>query len=277
VYIDDRAIPFNGDWAETLKRIEEFKPWTERRGLPVYDETEKQNKYVFLRVDENGLAIKFSDDINDFKTWNHYGFIPEPEHLEKLTREGIAAWTGNDTWYYIMQHDAWRYMNLDLRTEIDKLNIVKSLTYSGYPLQGRTKIHGMDISIENLKGSTRSGTDKNGESWSQKLGWDYGYIRGTVGKDKDHVDCFLGPNHESAKVFVIHQVDPFIEGSPFDEDKVMLGWDNVEEAKAAYLEQYNRPDFFGSIEEMDIDVFKDKAFREENKGKMLTCQQSEKT
>ncbi|MDR1220419.1 MAG: hypothetical protein LBK73_12530, partial [Treponema sp.] len=38
MYIDDRAIPFNGDWEETLKRIEEFKPWTERRGPPISDE-----------------------------------------------------------------------------------------------------------------------------------------------------------------------------------------------------------------------------------------------
>jgi hypothetical protein len=174
MYIDDRAIPFNGDWEETLKRIEEFKPWTE-----------------------------------------------------------------------------------------------KSLTWSGYPLQGRTKIHGMDISIENKKGSTRSGTDKNGTSWSQKMGWDYGYIRGTVGKDKDHVDCFVGPNPESEKVFVIHQVDPFIDGHPFDEDKVMLGWDNAKDAKIAYLEQYNRPDFFGSMDEMDIETFKEKAFDPKNKGKKL--------
>jgi len=30
VYIDDRAITFNGDWKETLKQIEEFKPWMEK-------------------------------------------------------------------------------------------------------------------------------------------------------------------------------------------------------------------------------------------------------
>ena len=94
MYIDDRAVPFSGDWSETLKQIGDFKPWTE-----------------------------------------------------------------------------------------------KSLTWSGYPLQGRSKVHGMDISIENKKGSVRSGTDKDGHDWSIKMNFDYGYIRGTVGKDKDHVDC----------------------------------------------------------------------------------------
>jgi hypothetical protein len=196
VYIDDRAISFNGNWEETLKQIEEFKPWTERKRPPVYDETGKENKYVFLRVDENGLGIKFSDDIDDFKTWNHYGFIPKPEHLEKLTREGIAGWTGNDTWYYIMRNSAWRYMNLDLCTEIDKSNIEKfkswidkSLTWSGHKLQGRAKVQGMDISIENKKGSVRNGIDKDGHEWNTRMNYDYGYIRGTVGKDKDHLDC----------------------------------------------------------------------------------------
>jgi hypothetical protein len=152
---------------------------------------------------------------------------------------------------------------------LENHSIKKSLTYSGFPLQGRTKVHGMDISIENKKGSTRSGTDKDGKPWSQKMGWDYGYIRGTVGKDKDHLDVFVGPNPESEKVFVIHQVDPFADGHPFDEDKVMLGWDNANDARIAYLEQYNRPDFFGGIEAMDIETFKEKAFDPKNKGKKL--------
>jgi hypothetical protein len=51
----------------------------------------------------------------------------------------------------------------------------------------------------------------------------------------------------------------------------MLGWDNAEEAKEAYLGQYNRPDFLGSMDEMDIDKFKEMAFNEEYKGKMIKC------
>jgi hypothetical protein len=161
------------------------------------------------------------------------------------------------------------FRNRLMKKPEEDIETEKSLTWSGYPLQGRTKIHGMDISIENKKGSTRSGTDKDGKPWSQKMGWDYGYIRGTVGKDKDHVDCFVGPNPESEKVFVIHQVDPFTDGHPFDEDKIMLGWDNAKDAKIAYLEQYNRPDFFGNMDEMGIDEFKDKIFDEKNKGQKI--------
>ena len=65
----------------------------------------------------------------------------------------------------------------------------KSLTYSGHKLQGRTKIYGLDISIENKKGSYRSGVDKDGHKWKTYMNYDYGYIRGTVGVDKDHLDC----------------------------------------------------------------------------------------
>ena len=143
----------------------------------------------------------------------------------------------------------------------------KSLTYSGYPLEGRTKIHGMDISIENKKGSVRSGVDKDGHEWAIKMAYDYGYIRGTVGKDKDHVDVYIGNNPESEKVFIVHQNDPTT--GKYDEDKVMLGFNSAKEAKAAYLRQYDRPGFFGEMVEMSIEEFKEKAFDKKNKGKMI--------
>jgi|GEM_PF-1017136 len=143
----------------------------------------------------------------------------------------------------------------------------KSLTYSGYPLEGRTKIHGMDISIENKKGSVRSGVDKDGHEWAIKMAYDYGYIRGTVGKDKDHVDVYIGNNPESEKVFIVHQNDPTT--GKYDEDKVMIGFNSAKEAKAAYLRQYDRPGFFGEMVEMSIKEFKEKAFDKKNKGKMI--------
>jgi hypothetical protein len=143
----------------------------------------------------------------------------------------------------------------------------KSLTWSGHKLQGRAKIQGMDVSIENKKGSTRSGTDKDGHEWHTHMNYDYGYIRGTVGKDKDHVDAYIGPNPESETVFIVHQNDPTT--GAYDEDKVMLGFDTLEEAKSAYLSQYDRPGFLGSIGAMDIETFKEKAFDEKNKGKRI--------
>lgn len=74
-------------------------------------------------------------------------------------------------------------------TDLSSKKVIKSLTYSGYKLQGRTRLYGMDISIENKKGSYRSGVDKDGHKWKTLMHYDYGYIRGTVGTDKDHLDC----------------------------------------------------------------------------------------
>jgi predicted kinase len=145
----------------------------------------------------------------------------------------------------------------------------KSLTFSGHELQGRETVQGMKVSIENKKGSTRSGTDKDGHVWHTKMHYDYGYIRGTVGVDKDHLDAYVGPYPESSRVFIVNQNDP-VTGD-FDEQKVMLGFNESSEAKAAYLKQYDRPGFFGSIIEMDIDTFKETAFDDGNKGKPLAA------
>ncbi len=145
--------------------------------------------------------------------------------------------------------------------------IEKSLTFSGWKLQGRRKVQGMNISIENKKGSVRHDVDKDGHKWASKMHADYGYIRETVGKDKDHLDVYCGPNPESTKVFIIHQNDPTT--GRYDEDKIMLGFDSAEEAKALYMKQYDRPGFFGSMDETDIETFKKRAFADSAKGKKL--------
>jgi len=154
------------------------------------------------------------------------------------------------------------------------LNIRKSLTYSGHPLQGRTKVQGMYISIENKKGSTRKGVDKDGHNWKCKMHHDYGYIRGTVGVDKDHLNAYVGDNPESETVYIVNQNDP-VTGK-FDEQKVMLGFESIGEAKKAYMKQYDRPGFFGGIISMSIDDFKEEAFNIKNKGKPIMVKSADK-
>jgi hypothetical protein len=144
-------------------------------------------------------------------------------------------------------------------------NVTKSLTYSGHKLQGRTRLYGMDISIENKKGSYRSGVDKDGHKWKTLMHYDYGYIRGTVGRDKDHLDTYVGPDKEAQKVYVIHQNDPVTH--KYDEDKCMLCFSSAADAKAAYMKQYDRPGFYGSMTTMTIEQFKSFIFS--HKGKMV--------
>lgn len=104
------------------------------------------------------------------------------------------------------------------------------------------KVHlnmdGMRISIENPKGSVRSGTSPDGTKWSNTLACDYGDIRGTESVDGDPVDIYLSDHPEKGAVFVIDQVDP--KTGKFDEHKVMYGFDSIEDAKKTYLACYQK-------------------------------------
>ena len=100
------------------------------------------------------------------------------------------------------------------------------------------RLHGLDISIENPKGSTRSGKDASGKKWSNKLHHHYGYIRRTKGKDGDHVDVFIGPHPDEPVAFVVDQVSP--ETGEFDEHKVLLGFKTAEDAEKGYLANYEK-------------------------------------
>lgn len=103
--------------------------------------------------------------------------------------------------------------------------------------KGHVKVDGFDITIENPKGSVRSGKDADGKEWSVTMNNDYGYIRGTEGVDGDHIDVFLSDNPESGDVFVIDQVNP--DGT-FDEHKVMYGFKSALAAKRAYKANYSK-------------------------------------
>ena len=54
-------------------------------------------------------------------------------------------------------------------------------------------------------------------------------------------------------MYVVEQVSP--ETGLYDEDKVMLGFDSEEQAKAAYLAHYDDHRFFGSIHYLDFSDF----------------------
>jgi hypothetical protein len=98
--------------------------------------------------------------------------------------------------------------------------------------KGHVKIAGLDISIENPAGSKRR------PEWP-KLAHHYGYIKGTIGKDKDHVDVFLTEHaaDTSRPVFVVDQRS---KDGRFDEHKVILGVTNRADAKKAYQANYSK-------------------------------------
>lgn len=120
--------------------------------------------------------------------------------------------------------------------------------------KGHIKINGFDVTIEQPAGSVRSGKDASGKEWSQVMNNTYGYIRGTEGVDGDHIDVFLGPDMNSDMVYVVDQVNT--DGS-FDEHKVMIGFSSLEDARSAYLSNYEDGwQGLGNITGVALDGFK---------------------
>lgn len=120
--------------------------------------------------------------------------------------------------------------------------------------KGHIKINGFDVTIEQPAGSVRSGKDVNGKEWSVTMSNTYGYIRGTEGVDGDHIDVFLGPDMNSDMVYVVDQVNT--DGS-FDEHKVMMGFSSLEDARSAYLSNYEEGwQGVGNITGVALDEFK---------------------
>jgi len=124
---------------------------------------------------------------------------------------------------------------------------------AGNYAMGLVRVHGLEVRIENPKGSIRSGVGRDGTPWSVRMANDYGYIRRTEGADGDGVDVFLGPRLESELVFVVDQV----VGGRFDEHKVILGATSEEEARDIYLSNYS-PGWrgLGTITALPIAEFK---------------------
>ena len=121
--------------------------------------------------------------------------------------------------------------------------------------KGHVSLHGLDISIENPRGSTRSGQREDGSTWSHEMSDHYGYIKRTEGGDGEHVDTYIGQHPESKKVYVVDQLDQKTGG--WDEHKVMLGYKTKKEAIAAYKSNFDKGWKVGPVHAMDMDEFKD--------------------
>jgi hypothetical protein len=138
--------------------------------------------------------------------------------------------------------------------------------------KGHVSIQGLDISIENPKGSTRKGPiDKvtGKPAWEAEMPAHYGYIRGTVGGDGEHVDVHLGPRTKALfdgtpadaarePVYVVDQIDPAT--GKFDEHKALLGFHTGIEATRAYDAGFtdgSGPSRRGHVSEMTFPEFKE--------------------
>ena len=110
---------------------------------------------------------------------------------------------------------------------------------AGNYAKGHIRVAGLDISVENPAGSTRSGVDADGKAWQNQLAHHYGYIRRTTGADGEHVDTFVKPGtpeNYSGNVFIVDQIDPAT--GKFDEHKVVIGAADRADAEAIYRANY---------------------------------------
>lgn len=153
----------------------------------------------------------------------------------------------NDTNYVIFKPEDMKItehtkFSLRLKSAIEETetNPSDAQKESGNYKKGHIKFGGYDYTVENPKGSTRSGKDADGKEWKVTMHDTYGYIRGRFGKDGDHSDMFINDKADldnwNGDVFVVDQVNP--DGS-FDEHKVMYGYDSMNDAKKAYLANYS--------------------------------------
>lgn len=128
---------------------------------------------------------------------------------------------------------------------------------SGNYKKGHCSWQGLDITIENPKGSIRSGRDPlTLKCWQVEMPYSYGYLKRTTGADGDSVDIAIGPCETSDKVFIIDQTT--LDGA-FDEHKVFICCAN--ELEAMYLHQKGFSDGLGErrqgpITSMTIEAFK---------------------
>lgn len=151
-------------------------------------------------------------------------------------------------------------LTLDVGAGVKKLRAKEE---PDHPYHGFLDVQGIPVHVENKRGSVR-----RGPGWKTKMGHHYGEIRGSKGADGDAVDAYIGRNHDSPLVVVVHQKAP--GSTEYDEDKVMLGFDRIVDALKAYRDQYDKPGFYGTHTAMSVPEFKRMLEKHGSKGRKLT-------
>jgi len=114
-------------------------------------------------------------------------------------------------------------------------------------------MNGLNIVVENEEGEYREGP-----TWRALMPADYGYIFGAKGADGDWLDCYVGPNIQSKRVYVIDQNK--VGSRDFDEHKCMLGYDSSFAAVHDYIRSFDPQELgeriFRGVDELSMDEFK---------------------
>jgi hypothetical protein len=96
------------------------------------------------------------------------------------------------------------------------------------PVVAHEEVAGIPVAVQTPEGEAR-------ESGAVPKGGDYGFIKGTVGADKQAVDTLVGPQKTSKRAWVVDHLD---KDFGFQQHKVLLGFDNELAARRAYRSLY---------------------------------------
>lgn len=111
---------------------------------------------------------------------------------------------------------------------------------------------GVQVSIENMRGTIRSGP-----GWRVEMPADYGHIPcvDSAEGDMEWMDAFVGPDRDSGDVWIIDAIDP--RTGKFDEHKCMLGFNSEEQARACFSDAYHDEAVrrVGGVTHMDKEAF----------------------
>lgn len=129
--------------------------------------------------------------------------------------------------------------------------------------KGHLQFDGLDLTIENPVGSTRTGTDGDGKPWSVEMTAHYGYHKRTKGADGDQLDVYLAAEPKvGVPVFV---VDQYNDDGSFDESKAIAGVATEAEATAIYDAHFSDgsgPRRRKAVTSMSVEQFKEWATSE---------------
>lgn len=213
-------------------------------------------------AEPTGTVASKYDEAKEFyrKNYTLQPLLAQLREQQRFVREGRGDEDVVRAILDILNEDYGNNEQNDLATAIaaaeaaTEANPTDAQKEAGNYKKGHVKVDGFDITIENAKGSTRSGKDSDGKEWSVTMNNTYGYIRGTEGVDGDHIDIYLSDDPSNGNVFVIDQVKA--DGT-FDEHKVMYGFASAEEARDNYLANYSEGwTGLGTISEVTKDEFK---------------------
>lgn len=201
-----------------------------RENIGDYDVFFSSNKEEFAQ-DEQSILI---DDMDyNLEPWTEAGGIAIKFHNNKSNN--LDKIISKIESVFNPEEETIRIKN-QLKNMVVNTSPTESQKKTGIYKKGKVNIKGLDIRVENPKGSIRFGFDENGKKWLNRMKSHYGYIVGTEGNDLDPVDCFIGSNPNKSLAFVVNQG----KNGLFDEVKIMLGFDDIDSARQAYLNNYEK-------------------------------------